>query len=113
MRKVIQGLRAPLKAVRSAAEQIKNLEDITLCHQPQLGIICFRSTPQNFPEAGLDDLQQHLYNRINAEQKYSLSLTKLNNQKVLRLVALTPETTSDRIMKTIKAVRTEAEKYKK
>lgn len=111
MAKVIKRLRAPLVAVKTVADNLKSIADIELCHRPDTGILCFRVTPEGFPEKQLNKLQQYIYDRIMAEGRRSISLTKIDNKTVLRLVAISPSVTSEALMETISDVRALAGEY--
>ncbi|MHA2244176.1 MAG: pyridoxal phosphate-dependent decarboxylase family protein [Candidatus Hodarchaeales archaeon] len=111
MEKVTQRLRTPLVAVKTAYENLLNSTDIELCHEPDLGILCFRVTPDNFPGSQLGNLQQYIYDRIKTEGKRSISLTKIGNKTVLRLVIINVDTTTKVIMETMEYVRTLANEY--
>jgi glutamate/tyrosine decarboxylase-like PLP-dependent enzyme len=111
MAQVRQRLYAPLAAIKTAAEYLQSQTDIELLHQPDTGILCFRITPQGFPEEQLDQLQQCVYDRIMTEGKRSISMTKLDHKTVLRLVAISPSVTSEALMETIWNVRTLASEY--
>jgi glutamate/tyrosine decarboxylase-like PLP-dependent enzyme len=63
------------------------------------------------PEERLDQLQQYVYDRIMTEGKRSISMTKLDNKTVLRLVAISPSVTSEALTETISRVRTLASEY--
>jgi len=111
MAQVRQRLHAPLTAIKTAAEYLQSQTDIELLHQPDTGILCFRITPEGFPEEQLDKLQQYVYDRIMTEGKRSISMTKLDHRTVLRLVAISPSVTSAALMETILNVRTLASEY--
>lgn len=111
MVKLIQRLGAPLAAIQEAADRLKSQADVELCHKPDTGILCFRITPQDFPEEELDRLQQFVYDRMLAEGKRSLSLTRLDERAALRLVAISPRVTCEALMQTISNVRDLAAKY--
>lgn len=99
---VIQRLRAPLEAIRNCAEYLDGEAGIELPHKPDLGILCFRVTPVGFPLERLDQLQQYIYERVLAEGKRSISITKLGNTSALRFVAISPSVTSAALMETVK-----------
>ncbi len=105
MAKAIKRLRAPLKAIKTAADMLKSEPDIELCHQPDTGILCFRIIPEGLPEKELDHLQQYIYERIMTEGNRSISMTKLDNKTVLRWVAISPVVTSEALMETISYIR--------
>jgi glutamate/tyrosine decarboxylase-like PLP-dependent enzyme len=110
---VVQRLQAPLRSIKELAEYLKNEAEFELCHQPDTGILCFRIVPEGFPEKHLDQLQQFIYEEIMAGGKRSISLTKLDKNTVLRLVAISPEVTERALMETISHVRTLADEYQK
>jgi len=118
MTKVIERLRAPLQAIKDFYINLKNEKDIEIPHNPELGILCFRIIPEGFPEEELDKLQRYVYDRIMSERKRimserkrTISLSKLNNKAVLRVVAISPVVTSEALMDTIKIVRSIAKEY--
>jgi L-2,4-diaminobutyrate decarboxylase len=113
MEKVIERLRKPLKAIKTAYEELKNFKDVELFHKPDLGILCLRMTPEGIPEVQLNHLQQNIYDRIKAEGKRSISLTRLNNKVVLRFVVLNLNVTSDAILETVEYIRSLAKEYQK
>jgi L-2,4-diaminobutyrate decarboxylase len=112
LKKVVKRLRAPLDAIKTLAEKLKEEEDIELCHQPDTGILCFRIVPQGFPEDKLSHLQKKIYERIMAEGKRTISMTRLDLKTVLRLVAVSPSVTRDSMLETISCVRRLAAEYK-
>jgi L-2,4-diaminobutyrate decarboxylase len=113
MKKVIQRLQAPLNAIKTLYEKLESYKDIELCHKPDLGVLCFRIIPDNFPEKQLDKLQRYVYDKIMTNRERTISLTKLDNKTVLRVVAVSPSVTFNALMKTIADVRTYAKEYKK
>jgi L-2,4-diaminobutyrate decarboxylase len=113
LKKVIERLRAPLLAVRSLARHLEKEPDIHVVHTPDTGILCFRLQPEGVPEDCLDDLQEYVYKRILSEGKRSLSVSKLNNKTVLRLVVISPAITINELLETIAAVRAVGSEYLK
>lgn len=111
MTKVIERLRAPLQAIKDFYSDLKNEKNIEVCHEPELGILCFRIIPDGFPDEELDKLQRYVYDRIMSERKRTISLSKLNNKAVLRVVAIDPVVTSEALMDTIKIVQSLATEY--
>lgn len=114
MKKLVKRLRVPLVAIKTLAESLKSEQnqDIELCHQPDTGILCFRITPEGFPDNQLDKLQLYIYNRITTEGKRSISLTELGGKTYLRLVAISPSVTNEALAETISVVRELAGEYK-
>ena len=113
IKKIIQRLRTPLDAIETVYENLGNSTNIELCHKPDLGILCFRVTPEDFPEEQLDQLQEYIYTRVITKGKRSISMTKLDNKTVLRLVIINLRVTSQAIMDTINNVRALANEYQK
>ena len=111
MKKVKERLRAPLNAIASLYEYLKNEDDIEVCHEPDFGLLCIRILPNNFPENQLDRLQQHIYEKIKTEGKRSVSMTRLGNKTVLRLVALSPSVTFEALKDTILYIRLIVKEY--
>jgi len=112
MAKVVKRLQAPLAAINAVAENLTDEKDIELIQKPDLGILCFRFTPEDFPKEQLNQLQEFIYKRILTEGTRTISKTKLDNKTVLRLVAISPSVTSEAMMETIAYVRTIASEYK-
>ncbi|MBK5112966.1 MAG: aspartate aminotransferase family protein [Candidatus Heimdallarchaeota archaeon] len=113
MTKVIQRLQAPLDAIKNFYEDLKKEEDIELCHQPDTGILCFRIIPDDFPEKELDNLQRYVYDGIMVDRDRTISLTKLDDKTVLRVVAISPVVTTQALMETISIVKALAKEFKK
>lgn len=102
---VIEGLRAPLVAIRTLADYLLTLPDVELCHQPDTGILCFRMIPTGKSEAELDHLQKQLFEHIMSLGERSISITNLGGKSVLRLVTVSPHTTFDDLRETIEVLR--------
>jgi L-2,4-diaminobutyrate decarboxylase len=90
---LITDLRAPLLAIRQLADFLQTQPGIELCHQPDLGILCFRFVPSGLSDESVDKLQRHLYKRLMATGERTISTTTLNGRTVLRLVTVSPHTT--------------------
>ena len=105
LKKVVERLRSPLETIKALAEKLKEEEDIELCHQPDTGILCFRIIPQGIPEDKLSHLQKNIYEKIMAEGKRTISVTKLDDKTVLRLVAVSSSVTLNSLLETISCVR--------
>ncbi len=111
MNKVIKRLQAPVMAIRELAEKLENEKDIEIAHQPDTGILCFRLISEGFPEEELNRLQEHIYERIMSGGERTLSITKLDEKTVLRLVAVSPSVTSQDLMETVTEARALARDY--
>jgi L-2,4-diaminobutyrate decarboxylase len=99
-------LRAPLTAVKAFAEKLSGEPDIELCHRPDTGILCLRLVPEGFPSDRLDELQLHIFNRIQAEGERSVSITRVDGRAALRFVAISPAVTVDSLLESVDAART-------
>jgi L-2,4-diaminobutyrate decarboxylase len=108
---LVERLRAPLEAIEGAARRIENEPGVELSLFPDTGILCFRVIPDDFPAERLDELQEHIYNRILNEGIRTVSKTKLGMDTVLRLVAVSPSLTSDDLMETVDYARRIASEY--
>ncbi len=102
---VVRRLETPIMAIRELAEMLENEGDIEIAHQPDTGILCFRLVPEGFPEEELNRLQEHIYERIISGGERTLSITKLDEKTVLRLVAISSSVTSQDMMETVSEAR--------
>jgi L-2,4-diaminobutyrate decarboxylase len=113
MKKVIQRLSNPITAIRELAEKLEREADVEVAHQPDTGILCFRIIPEGFPEKELNRLQEHIYERTMSGGKCTVSITKLDEKTVLRVVALSPSVTSRALMETVSEARILAREYQR
>ncbi len=111
LKKLIGRLRRPLDAIRTVADFIRQQKDMTIFHEPDTGILCFRILPDGFPEDRLDHLQQYVYEQILKNAERSVSISRLDGQTVLRLVAISPNITAKDMIETIHYVRNLAENF--
>jgi glutamate/tyrosine decarboxylase-like PLP-dependent enzyme len=111
LKKVVERLRSPLVAVKTAYETIREDPGIEVCHCPDTGILCFRVTPPDIPKDQLNQLQIYVYTRIMKEGQRCISVTRLEDTIVLRLVAISPQVTSDALLETVAAVKDVAREY--
>jgi len=105
IRHLIERLRAPLSAAKTAAERLSGRNDIEIVCPPDTGILCFRVIPEISTGIRLDDLQQHIYNTLWDEGTKSVSLTTVAGRKALRLVTVSPAVQSEHLLETIRACR--------
>ena len=112
MDSVRETLRASLVAIRTLANLVQAEADMELVHQPDMGILCFRVTPPGVPKERLNVLQETIYERILQEGERSVSMTRLDGNAVLRLVAISPAVTVEALTATISAVRSMAQEYR-
>jgi len=105
LKKVIKRLQAPLQAIKTLGQYLAKEKDIELFHTPDTGILCFRMKPEGMQGNRLDDLQRYIYKRIMTEGKRSISMTRLGNKTLLRLVAISPAVTIEALLETVSAIR--------
>lgn len=98
-------LRGPFEAVRRLAESLAGAPDIELAHHPDLSLLCLRIRPAGVPPGRLDDLQRHIHERIKREARRSISISRLGDRSVLRLVAISPGVTYQALMDTVQHAR--------
>jgi L-2,4-diaminobutyrate decarboxylase len=104
-------LRAPLRVVGEAVAYIRSVDDIELMHQPDLGIFCIRIVPEDFPESELNQLQKYIYDRVVAEAKRSVSMTRIDDKIALRFLVISLSVTSEDLLKTFDYLRALARDY--
>ncbi|MFX1512825.1 MAG: pyridoxal phosphate-dependent decarboxylase family protein [Promethearchaeota archaeon] len=113
LNRIIQRLQRHIQVTQKAAFTLKYQSDVETFHEPDLGILCVRVIPKNLPEEKLDQLQQYIYDKVKSEGKRSISLTTLDEKKVLRFVVLNSTVTVESIMETLASFRTLAEEFQK
>ncbi len=112
IKNVVRRLETPIMAIRELAETLESETDIEIAHQPDTGILCFRLVPEGFPDEELNRLQEYIYERIISDGERTLSITKLDEKTVLRLVALSSSVTSQAMMETVSEARALIRDYK-
>jgi L-2,4-diaminobutyrate decarboxylase len=105
LRQVIAGLRVPLVAIRTLAEDLQNQRDFEPLHWPDTGILCFRYVGESLAEERLDAIQRRLYQAVMASGRRTISLTKLGGKQALRLVTISPQTSIADLRETIEELR--------
>jgi glutamate/tyrosine decarboxylase-like PLP-dependent enzyme len=111
--KLIERLRAPLAAIKETAVRIEDEPELELTLFPDTGILCFRVIPEALPKDQRDALQEFIYGKIMGEGRRTISKTMLGQEKVLRLVAISPSLTADDLMETVDYARSAANEYLK
>lgn len=109
--KVVERLRSPLVAIRTVADFIKQQNEMEIFHEPDTGILCFRILPDGFPEDQLNQLQQFVYEQVFKRAERTVSISKLDGQTVLRLVAVSPKITGEDMIGTVLYVQNLAKEY--
>jgi len=108
---VIERLRKPLVVIREVFDQLQGQPDMELMHRPDTGILCFRVIPSGLAEERIDALQQHVYETLLRGGKRSLSISELDGETCLRIVALSPAVTVEAVRETLLQVRQIAESF--
>jgi L-2,4-diaminobutyrate decarboxylase len=111
LKNLVERLRAPLAAIKETAGRIKEDQGVELSLFPDTGILCFRVIPEGFPQEGLNDLQEYIYDMIMNEGTRTISKTKLGKDTVLRLVAISPSLMANDLMETVGYARSVAKDY--
>ena len=104
LEKMIERLSSPLDAIAELYQRLQDNSEIELCNKPETGILCFRMKKENMNQSQLNNFQQRIYDEVNKEGEYSISLSKLDERSVLRLVAIAP-TSVETLMKSIEYVK--------
>ena len=107
---IVQDLRSPLAAIQALAESLDAQPDVEVMHQPDLGVLCFRLTPEGIPTQESDALQRSLYEQVMSSGKRSISITQLDGVTALRLVIVSPHTTYKDLWESIEELRNLASK---
>ncbi len=105
LKNVIGRLRASLTAIRGLAEHLAQYSDIELSHTPDTAVLCFRVKPEGLTEPGIEELQKYIHRKINTAGKYSISVTKLGDKTVLRMLAISPQVTQQALLETAAEIR--------
>lgn len=105
IQRLVDRLRTPLSAVKTAAERLSGMDDIEVVCPPDTGILCFRITTYHSTDSRLDDLQQYIFQTLTDEGEKSVSLTTISGRKALRLVTVSPAVQSEHLLETVKACR--------
>jgi L-2,4-diaminobutyrate decarboxylase len=103
--KLVRNLHAPLAAIKELAEVLSKRPGVRLCHPPDTGILCFQIVPPGFPPDQLNQLQQRLYHAVLAEGERAVSITRLGEETVLRVVAVSPQVTVHHLRQTVTALQ--------
>jgi L-2,4-diaminobutyrate decarboxylase len=103
--RLVAHLRTPLLAVKALAEHLAVQPDFELCHQPDLGVLCFRCTPEGYPPERLNQLQESIRRALSADGARLLSWARLGDREVLRVVSVAPTVTFETLRETIDEVR--------
>ena len=109
---VIGRLRKPLLVIREICDYLEDQPGMKVVHRPDTGILCFRVVPEGLPDDRLSELQQHVYETLLRDGKRSLSISELDGETCLRIVALSPSVTVEAVRETLLQVRQIAESFR-
>jgi L-2,4-diaminobutyrate decarboxylase len=112
LNQVINRLQYHVNVIENSVELLSKEKDIAIVHTPELGILCLRFKPVGFPLDQLDQLHQFIFDEIKAEGKRAVSLTKLDDKKVLRIVVLNQNVTPESILQSIADFRSIINRFK-
>jgi L-2,4-diaminobutyrate decarboxylase len=105
MEKVLGKLRIPLQNIKRLNEHLMTLSDFRCWHEPDTGILCFQHQPDHVPENHRNDLQTFIYETIIREGRRSISITRLEDAIVLRILVISPGIVYEDLIETITNVR--------
>jgi aromatic-L-amino-acid decarboxylase len=80
-----------------AADKLRGMEEVEILAEPQLSTLAFRARPPRTDDAGLDDLNHRLLERINARRRIYLSGTRLRECFAIRICVVSFRTHRDRL----------------
>ena len=109
---VIERLRKPLRVIQEVHAYLEHQSDMRVLHRPDTGILCFRIVPPGLAEERVGDLQQHVYETLLREGERSLSISEIDGETCLRIVALSPSVTVEAVRETLLQVRQIAESFR-
>ena len=109
---MINRLQYHINVIENSVELLSKEKDIAIVHTPELGILCLRFKPVGFPLDQLDQLHQFIFDEIKTEGKRAVSLTKLDDKKVLRIVVLNQNVTPESILQSIADFRSITNRFK-
>lgn len=109
LKKITERLQAPLAAVKELHHKLRDHPDIESGHKPDTGILCFRVKPEGLPLDQVNRIQEIIYEKIMAEGRRTVSITKLDGRVYLRLVALSPGVTCGHLWETVNLARSLAD----
>ncbi len=113
---VAERIRSHVAQARRVADWVETHPELELCAPAPLSTVCFRAVPAWAPpvtvvegersarDAGLDRINRHLLDRINASGRAYLSHTVLGDDYVLRLATGSLRTTDERLDETLEVI---------
>ncbi|MGE0823546.1 MAG: aspartate aminotransferase family protein [Candidatus Binatia bacterium] len=89
-----------------ATEELRKIPGVEIVAEPQLSIVAFRLVRPGLATGALNQLNQQVLQRINAQKRVFLSGTTLNGTFVLRICVLSFRTHFDRVQMCLEDIRT-------
>ncbi len=88
-----------------ATDELRRMPGMRIVAEPQLSLVAFRYVRDGLGLRELNDLNQHLLERINARQRVFLTSTMLDREFVLRICVLSFRTHLDRMQDAMADIR--------
>jgi aromatic-L-amino-acid decarboxylase len=88
-----------------ATEELRRIPGMSIVAEPQLSLVAFRLAPPGIPEAGLNDLNRRLVERVNARNRVHISGTVVRGAYVARICVLSFRTHLERMMEGMDDIR--------
>jgi len=104
LKRLIERLQSPLKVIKELYLFLRDQPDFEVCHEPDTGILCFKLKPNDFT-GDLSQMHFEICNAISQKGERSISTTKINGETVLRILAVSPQVTSEALKETIHEIR--------
>lgn len=86
------------------AERVRRLPGFYICHEPELGLVCFRYAPPGTSPEEQDRLNTRIQRGVEAAGEAWFATTLINGRQVLRVNIGSFRTTEDDIERTLRAV---------
>jgi L-2,4-diaminobutyrate decarboxylase len=102
---VIERLEAPLEAVSGLVVHLEAQPDIFLAHSPDLGVLCFRFLASGGTDQEVNEIHRRVFETVQRGGERNIAMTDLDGKIMLRLVAISPEVTTEVLIETVDALR--------
>ncbi len=97
-----------VELTRYLADRVRRLPGFEVCHEPDLGLICFRFVPSGFTPEEQDEMNGQIQRRVEASGEAWFATTLLRERMVLRVNLGSFRTTEADLDRTLEAVVTAA-----
>jgi len=102
---VADALRSPLDAITQLWEHLLDQDDFEPWHTPETGVLCFQHQPDHVADEDRNELQTFIYESILREGRRSISITRLEDAMVLRVLVMSSTTTLADLLDTVADIR--------